>query len=471
MKKLVLCGAAFAALMIGPAPAADLTVRPVDRTPQTVYVNPFPAWNRTPVVVAGTRRGDMCWVDGFLFGYWRPCPPAVRAARSGAERTARSQRTTRAARTDRMATAPVCTASEPKKEYWATSLSGAVERGLMTGLQDAIARGEVAWLDINQESPVPETASGINLIYYHVGGNCYVGRDCDRFPSSKPTGDRWGEQERAIDLTDPQARKIVVEDMIRIVRQADEKAAKGATIGIHLDNVHSLDADGLAKVFNEYLQGVEAAKQQGLISKTRTVGYVAKNNPAEFKKALDQRLLRTPPLYQIVENATLSQTGALDDNSRAAQELGRRYAVPVFLMAFGSDVAYTIEQGGTRKEVYVTQDMARRMAGMANISGAAWSPDESRYHPTVFVQGSPVRQMSRSCDKVAGAEEPPASAASDMVPGQEPRERAAGARPHRPAVRVERAAKPAPVGLFSSLFESRPPVSPVRTQRLARSRT
>jgi hypothetical protein len=32
------------------------------------------------------------------------------------------------------------------------------------------------------------------------------------------------------------------------------------------------------------------------------------------------------------------------------------------------------------------------MAQMPNIAGVAWSVDEGSYHPTIFVQGSPVPQ-------------------------------------------------------------------------------
>jgi hypothetical protein len=35
------------------------------------------------------------------------------------------------------------------------------------------------------------------------------------------------------------------------------------------------------------------------------------------------------------------------------------------------------------------------MAQMPNISGVAWSADESSYHPILFVQGSPV-QVSKT---------------------------------------------------------------------------
>ncbi len=266
------------------------------------------------------------------------------------------------------------------------------------------------------------------------------------------------------------------------MRHADERAPKSATIGVHLDNVHNLDAAGIARLINDYLQAIEAAKQQGLIARTRTVGYVAKNNPEVFKQALDQRLLRTVPLYQIVENAHLDQKGALDENSRAAQELGRRYAVPVFLKTFGTDVAYTTEQGGTRKDVLVTQDMTRQMARMANISGAAWSPDEQRYQPTLFVQGSPVRQMSKNCDKVASAEESFAPATRELMAASEPPARATKPRPRhqRPVLgnvsaRAGSAVQASPQDSLWSmrdfLSETRTYLSPVRKQKLARSRT
>ena len=252
---------------------------------------------------------------------------------------------------------------ESKRQYWATSLSPTVDKGLLQGLREAVARGEVGWLDVDPKFPVPAMTPGINLILYHVGGNCYIGADCDRFPSSEPTGDRWGDKERTIDLNDPQTRKIVVADLIGIVRQGDELAPMGSIVGVHLDNVHRLDADGLARMFNDYLQAVEAARHQGLISRTRAVGYIAKNNPEAFREALDQRLLAAAPLYQINENATLSRDGVLDDDLRVAQQTGRRYGIPVFLKTFGTDVAYTIEQNAT--------DECLRVAGHDETDGAA----------------------------------------------------------------------------------------------------
>jgi hypothetical protein len=281
---------------------------------------------------------------------------------------------------------------EPKKQYWATSLSGAVDAGLLRGLDAAAARGEVGWLDVDPKHPIPALQPGINLILYHVGGNCYIGDDCDRFPSSEPTGDQWGNSERAIDLVDPAARKIVVEDLVAMVQHAGKIAPDGSIVGVHLDNVHRLPAQALADVFNEFLKAVEAAKEQGLISVTRKIGYVAKNNPRAFKEALEQNWLDAPPLYQINENARLSEDGMLDPGSRTAQQVGRQYCIPVFLKTFGSDVAYTIEQDGISMKVYVSQEMTRQMVALPSISGAAWSADEKSYHPTLFVQGSPVRQ-------------------------------------------------------------------------------
>ena len=37
--------------------------------------------------------------------------------------------------------------------------------------------------------------------------------------------------------------------------------------------------------------------------------------------------------------------------------------------------------------------MAEQMAPKPNISGVAWSPDEGSYRPSLYVQGSPVRQL------------------------------------------------------------------------------
>ena len=123
-------------------------------------------------------------------------------------------------------------------------------------------------------------------------------------------------------------------------------------------------------------------------------GYIAKNNPARFLTALDRRLLDAAPLYQINENATLDKDGALDRASRAARQVGERYGIPVFLKTFGTDVAYTVEQNGKRQDVNVTEAMTEQMAKLPHIAGAAWSPDERRYKPTLFAQGSPVQPIA-----------------------------------------------------------------------------
>jgi hypothetical protein len=283
-------------------------------------------------------------------------------------------------------------ADEWKKQYWATSLSRTVDDAVLQGLYEAVARGEVGWLDVDPKHPIPRLVPGINLILYHVGGNCYIRNDdCARFPASEPTGDRWDNTERSLDLEDPAVRKIIVEDLVAIVRQGDDIAPPGAIVGVHLDNVHKLDAQGLAAIFNEFLAAVEAARKQGRISKNRKVGYIAKNNPFAFEQALDEKLFDAPPLYQIEENARLNEDGVLDRRSQTAAENGRRCSIPVFLKTFGTDIAYYGEKDGSR--VYVSPAMTRQMAQKPNISGAAWSADERSYRPTVFAQGSPVRQL------------------------------------------------------------------------------
>ncbi|MGE0037855.1 MAG: hypothetical protein AB7S93_19730 [Xanthobacteraceae bacterium] len=426
MKLLVLCGAALVALAFGPASAADLVLRPIVRAPSAVYAHP--PVQRAPVATVRARRGNLCWVEtGTLwrFGSWQPCPRnfAARTVRAGSAAAARGSR--RGAGTVRHVgapDAPSCIVSEARKQYWATSLSGDVDRTLLQALQDAVARGETGWLDVNPDSAAPIVTEGVNLILYDVGGNCYIGSDCARFPASKALEGRWSEEEREIDLNDPDVRKIVVDDMIGLVKQADQWAPSGAIVGVHLDNVHRLDADALALLFNEYLQAVDTARQDLLISNGRAVGYVAKNNPEGFKEALDKRLLKTPPLYLINENALLGEKGEFDESTGIAQALGRSHNIPVFLMTFGSDIAYVIERGGKSEDVHVSEDMARQMARRRNITGVAWSPDEQRYHPTLFVQGAPIG--SKTCEKVAAAGRPPAPAAKPKIAGRTPRRNA-----------------------------------------------
>jgi hypothetical protein len=187
----------------------------------------------------------------------------------------------------------------------------------------------------------------------------------------------------------------VVADLVAMMQHADETTPPGAIIGVHLDNVHRLAAHSLADLFNAFLRAIDAARKEARISSTRDIGYVAKNNPAAFKEALELGLLDATPLYQINENARLGQDGTLDPDSRIAQQIGERYAIPVFLKTFGSDVAYTIEEDGVTFRRYVTQDMARQMAALPTIAGVAWSADEANYHPTLFIQGSPAPAPDR----------------------------------------------------------------------------
>ncbi len=87
MRKLVLSGAAIAALSVGSASAADITVRPLYRAPapQAATIIPiFPTFQRGPIGVAGARWGNLCWVDvdaTRYYGYWQPCAATFVAAR------------------------------------------------------------------------------------------------------------------------------------------------------------------------------------------------------------------------------------------------------------------------------------------------------------------------------------------------------------------------------------------------------
>ncbi len=74
-------------------------------------------------------------------------------------------------------------AQDMKKQYWATSLARTVDDGLLRGLDAAVARGEIGWLDVEPKHNANlRLRRGVNLIFYHVGGNCYIGDDCDRYP-------------------------------------------------------------------------------------------------------------------------------------------------------------------------------------------------------------------------------------------------------------------------------------------------
>jgi hypothetical protein len=288
--------------------------------------------------------------------------------------------------------APTIAADNLKKHYWATSLSGRVDPALLKQLRAAVRRGETGWLDIDPKLARPVRERGINLVLYHVGGNCYIEADCQRFPSAVTTGTRWDVNERAINLEDARVRQIVVADLLAMVQNADKLMPARSTIGVHVDNVHGLDEGGIAALINDYLEGIDIIKREGLLSQHRAVGYIAKNNPAAFKCALDRRLIETRPLYQIVENARLDASGALDPQSQIAQEFGQQYGIPVFLKTFGSDLAYRTVRDGQIVDVYVSPEMTERMAQMPHIAGAAWSADEGNYHPTLFAQGSPVRE-------------------------------------------------------------------------------
>ena len=53
-------------------------------------------------------------------------------------------------------------------------------------------------------------------------------------------------------------------------------------------------------------------------------------------------------------------------------------------------VITTAAVAGRKAPILITREMAARMAVLPDIAGVAWSADEGSYHPTLFVQGSPV---------------------------------------------------------------------------------
>ena len=94
MKMLVLSGVACAVLAVGPALAADLALRPIERTPKSVYAMPRPTLHRAPGATVRARRGNLCWVETGTFwrsGSWQPCRRSytARAVRAGPLRRAR----------------------------------------------------------------------------------------------------------------------------------------------------------------------------------------------------------------------------------------------------------------------------------------------------------------------------------------------------------------------------------------------
>src|SRR4029077_6122116 len=92
MTKLIVSGVAFAALMFGPASAADYEARPIHRAPRTAYLQPFPMQQRAPVQLAGMPHVDWCWVDNGAWygGSWRRCLSAGVSAGPSSRSSARS---------------------------------------------------------------------------------------------------------------------------------------------------------------------------------------------------------------------------------------------------------------------------------------------------------------------------------------------------------------------------------------------
>ena len=279
---------------------------------------------------------------------------------------------------------------EWKKQYWATSLARTVDDEVLAGLYEAVARGEVGWLDVDPKFPIPRLTRGINLILYHVGGNCYIGDDCARFPASRPTGDRWGGSERSLDLTDPAVRKVLIEDLVAIVRRGDDIAPEGSIVGIHLDNVHKLDAQGLADMFNEFLAAVEVAREQGRISEdpqgrlhreeySQPLQPGDRRRPAQRAAALsDQR--ECPPEREG------GPRPALADRRRARAAL-QHPGVP-------QDVRIGCRvRAGWRRSAVSRKRWRGRWRSFRTSRASPGRPMKSSYRPTLFAQGAPVRDV------------------------------------------------------------------------------
>jgi hypothetical protein len=86
MRKLILAGAAMAALSANAANAADIVARPIARAPASqVLAIASPIVQQAPRGVAGARWGNLCWVDidgGHYSGYWGACArPLTRVVR------------------------------------------------------------------------------------------------------------------------------------------------------------------------------------------------------------------------------------------------------------------------------------------------------------------------------------------------------------------------------------------------------
>jgi len=117
-------------------------------------------------------------------------------------------------------------AAEPKKQYWARACPARWTTRFCRVSMTPSRMARSAGLESIPDCRSPLKA-GINLlILYHVGGNCYDGADCDRFPSSEATGDSLG-QGALIHLEDPATRTIVVDDLVARCSKGDELAPEG----------------------------------------------------------------------------------------------------------------------------------------------------------------------------------------------------------------------------------------------------
>ena len=117
---------------------------------------------------------------------------------------------------------PADPAGEPKYQYWATSLAGAVDDGLLRGLYQAVARGEVGWLDVDPKHPLPrldarDQCDPLSCRWKLLHRQRLRPISCFR----ADRGSMGRHRSASIDLNDPATRKIVIEDLVAIVQQAD----------------------------------------------------------------------------------------------------------------------------------------------------------------------------------------------------------------------------------------------------------
>ena len=148
---------------------------------------------------------------------------------------------------------------------------------------------------------------------------------------------------------------------------------------------------GLADLFNEFLAAVEEARREGRISKDRKVGYVAKNNAAQFQRALEREAARCA--------AALPDPG--ERRARSGRDAGFPFARPpprpgaaaTSRCSSRRSAATSLTRSRTASEVKVSRAMASRWRRSRTFPASPGRADEEQLPPDLYVQGSPVRQF------------------------------------------------------------------------------